>query len=89
MAYNRTVTFNTDSADIEKKVNSVLFYLNIAHDRILQDNEYPASNEAICTLDEAKQLIYAMMTTFTTPASDLPEDETLDLNVYVHRFDVA
>lgn len=89
MAYNRTVTFNTDSADIERRVNSVLFYLNIAHDRILQDNEYPVSSETICTLDEAKQLIHAMMTTFITPASDLPEDETLDLNVYVHRFDIA
>jgi len=89
MAYNRTVTFNTDSADIEKRVNSVLFYLNIAHDRILQDTEYPASNEAICTFDEAKQLIHAMVTTFTTPADALAEDETFDLNVYIHRFDVA
>jgi|688.fasta_scaffold871493_2 hypothetical protein len=89
MAHNRTVTFNTDSADIEKRVNSVLFYLNIAHDRILQDTEYPASNEEICTLAEAKQLIHAMMTTFTTPADDLAEDETFDLNVYIHRFDVA
>jgi hypothetical protein len=30
-----------------------------------------------------------MMTTFTTPADDLAEDETFDLNVYIHRFDVA
>jgi hypothetical protein len=89
MAHNRTVTFNTDSADIEKRVASVLFYLDIAHDRILQDNEYPASNEVISTLAEAKQLIFAMNTTFTSSADDLPEDETYDLNEYIHRFDVA
>ena len=89
MAHNRTVTFNSDAADIEKMVSSVLFYLDIAHDRILQDNEYPASNEVICTLAEAKQLIFAMNTTFTTSAEDLPADATYDLNEYVHRYDVV
>jgi len=89
MSHNRTVTFNTDATDIEKRVASVLFYLDIAHDRILQDTEYPASNEVISTLADAKQLIFAMNNTFTSPAEALPENETYDLNEFIHRFDVA
>jgi hypothetical protein len=88
MSHNRTVTFNSDSTYLEKKATSALFYLDIAGERILADNEYPASNEFICSLNEAKQLLYAMIILFTaTPTEALPADADVDLDVFTHIHD--
>lgn len=83
--YNRTVTFNTNSEDIVKAVNSLLFYLNVAKDRILTDSEYPATNEIIMPFDEARALLAAIYSLSSLPDSEtLPEDGNFSLEeVYI------
>jgi len=81
--YNRTVSFNTNSEDITKAANSLLFYLNVAKDRILADSEYPASSEFIMSFDEARSLIAAIHSLCTLPNSDaLPEDGEVSLEAF-------
>ena len=81
--YNRTVTFNTNSEDVGKAVSSLLFYLNIAKQRILADSEYPTSNEDIMSFDEAKALLSAVFNLFTLPDSEtIPEDGNFSLEEF-------
>lgn len=81
--YNRTVTFNTNSEDITKATSSLLFYLNVAKDRILADSEYPSTNEIIMPFDEARALLAAMYSLLTLPGSDaIPEDGQFSLEEF-------
>ena len=81
--YNRTVTFNTNSEDVVKAVNSLLFYLNVAKDRILADSEYPATNEIIMPFDEARALLAAIYSLSSLPDSDaIPEDGQFSLEEF-------
>ena len=81
--YNRAVTFNTNSEDIVKAVNSLLFYLNVAKDRILADSEYPTSDEIIMPFDEARALLAAIYSLSTLPDSEaLPEDGEFSLEAF-------
>jgi len=81
--YNRTVTFNTNSEDITKATSSLLFYLNVAKDRILADSEYPATNEIIMPFDEARALLAAIYSLCSLPNSDaIPEDGQFSLEEF-------
>lgn len=81
--YNRTVTFNTNSEDVVKAVNSLLFYLNIAKERILSDSEYPTSNEIIMPFHEARALLAAVYSLSTLPDSEaVPEDGNFSLEEF-------
>lgn len=81
--YNRTVSFNTNSEDLVKAVNSLLFYLNVAKDRILEDSEYPATNEIIMPFDEARALLAAMYSLSTLPDSEaVPMDSQFSLEEF-------
>ena len=81
--YNRTVSFNTNSEDLVKAVNSLLFYLNVAKDRILEDSEYPATNEIIMPFDEARALLAAMYSLSTLPDSEaVPTDSQFSLEEF-------
>lgn len=78
--YNRTVTFNTNSEDLVKAINSCLFYLNVSRDRILTDSEYPTSHEIIMSFNEARALLVAMYHLSTLPNSEkYPEDSECSL----------
>ena len=81
--YNRTVTFNTNSEDITKAASSLLFYLNVAKDRVLADSEYPATNEIIMSFDEARSLVSAIFNLSTLPNSEaIPEDGQFSLEEF-------
>ncbi len=78
--YNRTVTFNTNSEDLVKAVNSLLFYLNVSKERVLTDSEYPTSHEIIMPFQEARALLVAMYHLSTFPDSEhYPEDSQCSL----------
>ena len=81
--YNRTVNFNTNSEEIVKAASSLLFYLDVAKDRILADSEYPTTNEIIMPFAEARSLITAIFNLSTLPNSDaLPEDGQFSLEEF-------
>lgn len=80
MAHNRTVSFNTNSEVLSKKISSLLFYVDIARERIIQDSEYPATNEMVCTIDEARHLLVALNNLCTVEPSEVtPADSSFDL----------
>lgn len=80
MAHNRTVSFNTNSEILGKKVASLLFYINVARERIIQDEEYPTSNEIICPINEARHLLVALNNLFTVePSETTPADSSYGL----------
>jgi hypothetical protein len=80
MAHNRTVSFNTNSEVLSKKISSLLFYVDIAKERIIQDSEYPTSNEIVCSIDEARHLLVALNNLFTVEPSEVtPADSSFDL----------
>lgn len=80
MAHNRTVSFNTNSEVLSKKISSLLFYFDIAKERIIQDSEYPTSNEIVCSIDEARHLLVALNNLFTVEPSEVtPADSSFDL----------
>ncbi len=80
MAHNRTVSFNTNSEVLAKKVASLLLYINVAKERILQDSEYPEPNDTICSIDDAKHLLVALNNLFSVEPSEItPADASFDL----------
>lgn len=80
MAHNRIVSFNTNSEILAKKISSLLFYVDIAKERIIQDSEYPTTNEIICSIDEARHLLLAINNLFTVEPSEVtPADSSFDL----------
>lgn len=80
MAHNRTVSFNTNSEVLGKKISSLLFYVDIAKERIIQDSEYPATNDIVCSIDEARHLLLALNNLFTVEPSEVtPADSSFDL----------
>jgi hypothetical protein len=83
MAHNRVITINTSSAILEKRVLSLLFYLNIAQERILTDTDYPSDFTDICELGEAKSLVSALNYLFVAGIEAQPEDAEIDFNEFV------
>lgn len=75
MAHNRVITINTSSEVLQKLVFSTLFYLNITEERILQDANYPASNETIESFAKVKEFITGLNYLFT---SDVTDDDKAD-----------
>lgn len=83
MAHSRIVTINTSAAVLEKRVLSLLFYLNIAQERILTDADYPSDFDDICSLGEAKDLVSALNYLFVADTTAQPEDAEIDFNEFV------
>ena len=83
MAHSRIVTINTSSTVLEKRVLSLLFYLNIAQERILTDADYPSDFDDVCSLDEVKDLVSALNYLFVADTSAQPADAEIDFNEFV------
>lgn len=81
MAHNRTIILNTSSERLEKKVNTLLLFLNIAEQRLLEVAEIQSNTNS--TFDEARDLVKAIQYLFLENTTDEEETGSFDIEYWI------